>query len=205
MPINTVRCAAMAALLAAATGCGEKEVEDGFVRGPGLKLTQLPVPAKVAIYDAALRTAFDVGPGLTLLLDPRLLPRTTGLGPGTPVPKNLVDALRERGVVAGLCQPPGEATREAPQCDVANPGYIVRFSDVFRMRGDSVQVHVAVEQFNTSTSAKSAILRFEKAFQLVGKGTTWRVVRQGRVTLAAERDRAADGRRRHEISRLAAD
>ena len=183
MPINTVRWAAIAALLAAAGGCAEKEVDDGFVRGPGLKLTQLPVPAKVAIYDAALRTAFDVGPGLTLLLDPRFLPRTTGLGAGAPVPKNLVDALRQRGVVEGLCQPPAEATREAPQCDVANPGYIVRFSDVFRIRGDSVQVHVAVERFNTSTSAKSEIMRFEKAFQLVGKGTTWRVVRQGRVTL----------------------
>ena len=183
MSIHTVRWAALAALLAAASGCAEKEVDDGFVRGPGLKLTQLPVPAKVAIYDAALKTAFDVGPGLTLLLDPRFLPRTTWLGPGTPVPKNLVAALQERGVVQGLCQPPAEAAREAPQCEVANPGYIVRFSDIFRIRGDSVQVHVAVERFNTSTSAKSAIMRFEKAFQVVGKGTTWRVVRQGRVTL----------------------
>ena len=186
MSIYTIRWAAMAALLAAASGCAEKEVDDGFVRGPGLKLTQLPVPAKVAIYDAALRTAFDVGPGLTLLLDPRFLPRTTGLGPGAPVPKNLVEALQERRVVQGLCQP--QVTREAPQCEVANPGYIVRFSDIFRIRGDSVQVHVAVERYNTSTSVKSEILRFEKAFQVVGKGTTWRVVRQGRVTVASAAD-----------------
>ena len=183
MSIFTTRWTAMAALLAAASACAEKEVDDGFVRGSGLKLTQLPVPAKVAIYDAALRTAFDVGPGLTLLLDPRFLPRTTGLGPGAPVPKNLVAALQERGVVQGLCQPPAEAVREAPRCEVANPGYIVRFSDIFRMRGDSVQVHVAVERYNTSTSAKSEILRFEKAYQVVGKGTRWRVVRQGRVSM----------------------
>lgn len=184
MWINTVRWAAMAALLAAASGCAEKEVDGGFVRGPGLKVTQLPVPAKVAIYDAALKTAFDVGPGLTLLLDPRFLPRISGLGPGTPVPKNLVDALQERGVVQGTCLPPAEATREAPRCEVASPGYIVRFSDVFRTRGDSVQLHIAVERYNTSTSAKSEILRFEKAYQVVGRGTTWRVVRQGRFSLA---------------------
>jgi hypothetical protein len=60
----------------------------------------------------------------------------------------------------------------------------VRFSDIFRMRGDSVQLHIAVERFNTKTSAQSAIMRFEKAYQVVGKGTSWRVVRQGRFGLA---------------------
>ena len=171
---------ALPILFCVATACSEKPVDDGFVRGRGLKTTQLPVAAKVAIYDAALRSAFDVQPGLTLLLDPRFLPRTTGLGPGAPGPKGLVDALRARNVVQGTCQSPAETTREAPRCDVANPGYIVRFSDIFRMQGDSVQLHVAVERYNTATSANSEILRFEKAFQVVGKGTVWRVVRSGR-------------------------
>jgi hypothetical protein len=178
-----IRGLTLAVVGAAAVGCADKEVEDGYVRGSGLKTTQLPVPAKVAIYDAALRSAFDVGPGLVLMLDPRFLPRTSGLGPGTPVPKNLVDALEARGIVNGVCQPPAEESREAPECEGSIPGYIVRFSDVFRIRGDSVQVHVAVERFNTSTSAKSAIMRFEKAYQIVGKGTTWRVARSGRVTM----------------------
>jgi len=185
MRINPVRSLAMALIAATASGCAGKEVDDGFVRGPGLKTTQLPVPAKVAIYDAALKSAFDVGPGLVLLLDPRFLPRTTGLGAGSPVPKNLIDALRARKVVAGLCQAPLETTREAPRCEVENPGYIVRLSDIFRIRGDSVQVHVAVERYNTSTSANSEVLRFEKAYQVVGRGTEWQVVRQGRFTIAA--------------------
>lgn len=180
--------AGLAALLVATAGCAEKKTGDGFVRGTGLRVTELPVPARVAIYDAAVKSAFDVGPGLTLLLDPRLLPRTKGLGPGTPVPKGVVEALRERGIVQGTCQPPGELAKEAARCDVANPGYIVRFSDIFGMAGDSVQVHVAVERYNTSTSANAEVMRFEKAFQVVGSGGNWRVVRQGRVTALTERE-----------------
>jgi hypothetical protein len=182
---HRVRTAVISALVVAVVaGCADKEADDGLVRGPGLKVSQLPVPARVAIYDAALKTAFDVGPGLTLLLDSRYLPRTKGLGPGMALPKNLVDALRARGVVQGLCEAPAEEAREAPHCEAANPGYIVRFSDIFRMTGDTVQVHVAVERYNTSTSVKAEIMRFEKAYQVVGKGTTWRVARQGRVSLA---------------------
>ena len=176
---------AVALSLALVTACTRESEGDGFVRGPGLATTHLPVAAKVAIYDAALREAFDVGPGLTLLLDPRFLPRTTGLGPGTPVPKELVDALQRQRVVQGICQPPVSESREAPKCEVANPGYIVRFSDVFRVAGDSVQLHVAVQQYNTETSAAAPVLRFEKAYQVVGSGTKWRVARQGRVTYLA--------------------
>src|SRR5687768_5890356 len=101
-----VRGGALAILVAVLAGCAEKEVDDGFVRGPGLRTTQLPVPAKVAIYDVALKSAFDVGPGLVLMLDPRFLPRTSGLGPGSPVPKNLVEGLHSRGVVRGVCESP---------------------------------------------------------------------------------------------------
>jgi hypothetical protein len=193
MSISSLRWAVLAALVVTAGACAEKEADDGFVRGPGLKPTQLPVAAKVAIYDVALKSAFDVGPGLTLLLDTRFLPRMKGLGAGTPVPKNLVDALRAEGVVQGICQAPEETAREAPMCDVANPGYIVRFSDIFRVRGDSVQLHVAVERYNTATSVKSEIMRFEKAYQVVGKGTNWRVARQGRVTFGGPRREEAPG------------
>lgn len=180
-----IRWAAAAALLVALGACAEKEADDGFVRGPGLKLTQLPVASKVAVYDVALRSAFDLGPGLVLMLDPRFLPRESGLGPGRPMPKPLIDALRQRRVVHGICEPPAEASRQAPVCEASGPGYIVRFSDVFRMGGDSVQLHIAVERFNTRTSMQSEILRFEKAFQVVGNGTTWRVARQGRFGAAA--------------------
>jgi hypothetical protein len=175
-----------AMLMVGATACSKPDADDGFVRGPGLKTTQLPVPAKVAIYDASVRSAFDVGPGLVLMLDPRFLPRTRGLVGGTAMPKALADGLRASRVVAGTCEGPTEEVRQAPTCATAqNPGYIVRFSDVFRVAGDTVQVHLAVERYNTATSPASEILRFEKAYQLVGKGTTWRVARQGRVTQVA--------------------
>ena len=184
------RWTGLGALLIVMAGCAEKATDDGFLRGAGLQVRELPVPAKVAIYDAALKTAFDVGPGLTLQLDPRLLPRTKGLGAGAPVPKAVVDAMQRQGIVEGTCQAPAETSKEAARCEVANPGYIVRFSDIFQMTGDSVQVHVAVERYNTSTSANAEVMRFEKAYQVVGKGESWRVVRQGRVSLAAAREKA---------------
>ena len=184
------RWVAVCVLLVVMAGCAEQNADDGFLRGSGLQIRELPVPARVAIYDTAVKTAFDVGPGLTLLLDPRLLPRTKGLGPGAPVPKDVADALQRRGIVQGTCQAPEEGSKEAARCDVANPGYIVRFSDVFRMAGDSVQVHIAVERYNTSTSAKAEVMRFEKAYQVVGSGESWRVVRQGRVSLGTGREKA---------------
>jgi hypothetical protein len=184
------RWAGAAALLLVTAACVEKAADDGFYRGAGLQIRELPVPAKVAIYNAAVKTAFDVGPGLTLLVDPRLLPRTKGLGSGAPMPKDVIAALRQRGIVEGVCQAPAESSKEAAHCEVANPGYIVRFSDVFRMSGDSVQVHIAVERYNTKTSAKAEVMRFEKAYQVVGSGESWRVVRQGRVSFGTGREKA---------------
>ena len=185
IPIRRISMALLAAMSIAA--CAEKEADDGFVRGPGLRVAgNLSPAARAAIYDAAVREAFDVGPGLSLLLAGEFLPRTTGLEGGTPVPKELADALRQRGVVRGVCRSLPGAERGAPVCDAADPGYIVRFSEIFRVSADSVQLHVAAERYNTPSSAALELMRFEKAYQVVGKGTTWRVARAGRVTLAAD-------------------
>jgi hypothetical protein len=167
-----------------ALGCAPEEAGDGYFRGAGLRVAALPVTARVTIYDAAVREAFDVGPGLILLLDSTFLPRERGLEGGRAVQKDLAEALRARGVVKGVCRALPRATRGAPVCDAAEPGYIVRFSEIFRVTGDSVQVHLAAERYNTPTSAALEVMRFEKAYQLVGKGTTWRVARAGRVTRA---------------------
>ena len=168
-----------------AAACSAEDAGDGYFRGPGLRVAGLPVPARVAVYDAAVREAFDVGPGLSLLLDSTFLPREHGLEGGKPVPKDLADALRARGVVKGACRALSGEPRGAPVCDAAAPGYIVRFSEIYRMTGDSVQVHLAAERYNTPTSAALEVMRFEKAYQLVGRGTTWRVARAGRVTLTS--------------------
>lgn len=177
------RLVAAALVAAALTGCTARDADDGFYRGPGLRVATLPVAARVTIYDAAVREAFDVGPDLHLLLAPEFLPRTRGLEGGTTVPKNLADALRERGVVKGACRSLPAAARGAPVCDAPVPGYIVRFSEIFRVSADSVQVHLGAERYNTTTSAALELMRFEKAYQLVGTGTTWRVARAGRVTV----------------------
>ena len=179
------RIAALAALCASLAACSTEEAGDGYFRGSGLRVAGLPVPARVAIYDAAVRQAFDVGPGLRLLLDSTFLPRERGLSGGRKLPTDLADALRARGIVKGVCRALPGAARGAPVCDAPEPGYIVRFSEVYRMTGDTVQVHLAAERYNTPTSAALEVMRFEKAYQLVGSGTTWRVAREGRVTLDA--------------------
>lgn len=176
------RAAAVLLLAAAVAGCTAEKTGDGFFRGSGLRVATLPVAARVAIYDAAVREAFDVGPGLSLLLHPLFLPREQGLEGGNAIAKDLADALRSRGVVKGVCRALPGAARGAPVCDAVAPGYIVRFSEVYRMTGDSVQVHLAAERYNTPTSAALELMRFEKAYQLVGKGTAWRVARVGRIT-----------------------
>ena len=182
--MNLVRRLATAVVIGATIGaCAAEDAGDGYFRGPGLRVASLPYDARVRIYDAAVREAFDVGPGLSLLLDSTFLPRERGLGGGKPVPKDLANALRTGGVVKGACQRLPSAARGAPVCDAAAPGYIVRFSEIFRMPGDSVQVHLAAERYNTPTSAALEVMRFEKAYQLVGKGTTWRVARAGRVAV----------------------
>ena len=184
-----IRRASLALLMGAlALGCAEKDPDNGFVRGPGLRVAgAIPDAARAVIYDAAVREAFDVGPGLSLLLAANFLPRTTGLEGGAPVPKGVADALRQRGVVRGVCRSLPGTERGAPVCDAPEPGYIVRFSEIFRVSADSVQLHLAAERYNTPTSAALEVMRFEKAYQLVGKGMTWRVVRAGRVTLAGGR------------------
>ena len=183
--IGIHRIAALTLLCASVAACAAEESGDGYFRGPGLRVATLPVPARVAIYDAAVREAFDVGPGLSLLLDSTYLRRERGLDVGRAVPKALTEALRARGVIKGACRALPGAARGAPVCDAPEPGYIVRFSEVYRMTGDSVQVHLAAERYNTPTSQALEVLRFEKAYQLVGKGNDWRVARAGRVTLGA--------------------
>jgi hypothetical protein len=74
-----------------------------------------------------------------------------------------------------------DAPRNTPRCNVAEAGYVVRASDVFRVGGDTVQVYFSAERFGAATGPRPEALRFEKAFQLAGSGDSWRVIREGRV------------------------
>jgi hypothetical protein len=133
------------------------------------------------VIDAAVRASFDVGPDLVLLAHPRRLPRTAGYDGGDAMPAALLQGLRERGVVRGVCEPKHEAPRDTPRCPGPQAGYVVRTAPVMRVGRDTVQLNFAAEQFAPATGARPQALRFEKIYQLVGNGGAWRVAREARV------------------------
>jgi hypothetical protein len=170
----------LAAIFAAA--CGPAGPDDSNVaRGRGLAPARLSPSAEASIYDAAVRAAFDVGPDLVLKAHPLRLSRTEGYESGDSLPSDVLSALRSRGVVRGRCDPVRDAPRNTPRCSGPEAGYIVRASDVLRVGGDTVQLYFSAERFGAATGLRPEALRFEKAYQLVGSGDTWRVIREGRV------------------------
>lgn len=171
---------AILAALAALGACSSGDPYAGQVRGHGLAVASLPPRARARAYEAALGGAFDLGPGLSLLVDPQYLPRGDGWVGGDAMPADDVSALRALGVVRGSCQPPRNE-RAVPVCHAAAPGYVVRFSPVFRMGGDTVEVYVGVVKYRTAPNQPSEALRFERAYQVVGSGESWRVVREARI------------------------
>ena len=88
--------------------------------------------------------------------------------------------LRQRGVTRGTCEP-ALTTKGVPQCAAELPGYVIRFSPVFALRGDSVQVYIYVQKYDIPGGEASQTLRFERAYQVVRQGDEWRAVREGRV------------------------
>lgn len=156
--------------------------DDHFVRGHNLRVASMAAPARVPVYEAALGAAFELNdPALTLVLDRRLLPRAGGMSEGGRLPGAVEAGLQQRGVIQGVCEPPITASRKTPQCTARGPGYVVRFSDVLARGGDSVEVYLAVQKFDTPSSGASESLRFERAYQLVPRGNQWQAIREARV------------------------
>jgi len=152
------------------------------VRGHHLHVASLSATAHAAVYEGALGAAFDLrDPALTLLLDPRKLPRIGGFAEDGRVSGPVQAALRQRGVIQGECEPPITGSRKTPQCRERGPGYVVRFSDVLARRGDSVEVYVYVQKFDTPAGGGSESLRFERAYQLVKRGDRYEPTQEARV------------------------
>jgi hypothetical protein len=177
-PTATRRLAPLAALLLLAA-CGGEDEE--IARGPGLAVAELPAAERAAAYDAALHAGFDVAPGLTLLLSPAHLPRTAALSGGPPLDTALVAALRARGIVQGTCAAPPPAEGGVPRCAGPAAGYLLRLSEPYRLGGDTIQLYVDAERYALPDTPPSPPFRFETAYQLVGRGETWTVLREGRV------------------------
>jgi len=173
------RLVLLAALLVA---CGPADTKLAVARGRGLEPAALPPSAEAGVYEAAIRAAFDIAPGLWLYMHPRRLPRSAGYEGGEPITAGLAAKLRARGVVQGSCVPERDAPRATPRCSVPEAGYLVRGSDILRVARDTVQIYFAAERFATPTSVKQAPFDFEKIYQLIRDGSGWRVVREARVT-----------------------
>ena len=134
------------------------------------------------MYDAATRAAFDLNdPNMSLLLDRRGLPRTVGLAAADIWPDQVAAEMRRRGSVKGVCEPPITSSRKTVKCTAALPGYVVRFSPVFAMAGDTVEVYVFAQNYDNASSGYTAPLRFERAYQVVRSGDGWRAAREGRI------------------------
>jgi hypothetical protein len=170
----------LATLSLVALGCTADE--SNVVRGRGLTVATLPPSAQARIYEAAASSAFDVtDETLSLLVDPRELPRAVGLAPEGRLPETVVSELRSGTIIKGVCEPPLTGTVGAPRCKAERPGYVLRFSPVFAIRGDSMQVYVYAQQYGTANSGVTPTLRLERAYQVVRHAGQWRAVREGRV------------------------
>jgi hypothetical protein len=161
-------------------GCGGDVSRD--VRGRGLPTAVLSSTDQAHVYEAAARAAFDVDdPALSLLLDHRLLPRTIGLAPAGLVSSDVAAEMRRRGAIKGTCEPKLDGGRGTARCTAALPGYVIRFTPVLTLHGDSTQVYIYAQKYDTPSSGISQALRFERAYQVVRRGENWRAVREGRI------------------------
>lgn len=165
--------------LALLVACGEDTTK--YARGRGLQIAQLSAIERAKIYAAALGGAFDLDPGLSLLVDTTMLSRLGGERPGSALGADVRAALRETGVTKGECVPRRRAPTRTPVCRADIPGYVVRFSDVFAMTGDSVQTHVFAERYDTPSTGEHNRFTLEQAYQLVRRDGGWRVVRKARI------------------------
>ena len=179
--MHVARQLARAAWVAALV-CNACTQDDNTVRGHGLTVSSVSSIAQARIYEAAARAAFDVNdPALWLLVDPRELPRATGLAPAGRLRDAVIVELRRGGILKGSCEPTLQGALGNPHCSAALPGYVLRFSPVFTLPGDSTQVYVYAQAYDTKASGPSQTLRFERAYQVARHGDSWRAVREGNV------------------------
>jgi len=142
----------------------------------------VPAASQANIYEAAARAAFDVSdPALSLLLDRRELPRTPGLEADGQISAGVVAEARKGGIFKGTCEPSLSETKGTARCKAGLPGYVLRFSPVFAAQGDTAEVYMYAQRYDTPTSGISETLRFERAYQVVRTAEGWRAAREGRV------------------------
>jgi len=151
------------------------------VRGPGLQIATLDLAQQTVVNAAAVRAAFDPDPNLSLLADPIYLPRTAGKEGGGSVAPALIARMKQQGIVRGTCQTPREGPKAVPVCPAALPGYVVRFSEIFQIGKDSVEVYLGATRYRRAPKEPSEVLTFERAYQLKRSRGDWLVMREARL------------------------
>jgi hypothetical protein len=171
----------IALLFANVIACGGGGGDGPDVRGSGLRAAAVDDRSRALIYDAALRQAFDVDSSLILLVDPAMLPRNGSFARDAKLAPDVVSGLQGAGMTRGSCEAADDGKR-APQCVSPGPGYVVRFSDVYQAKGDTVRVFLAAQRFRTTTGlGPPQRFAFESGFEIVRRGEAgWRVAREGR-------------------------
>ena len=171
------------AAAAAASACGCANPEPDY-RGKGLNVDSLSTADMVGVYRATLAGAFDLrDPSLSILVDPVLLPRSATLAGGDTMQAGVLAALRQGNVVQGLCKVPLHATKMPLVCRAERAGYVVRFSPPYALGPDSVQVHLAVQQYAIPNGKAEVRLRFERAYYVARRAQEWRSIREARLPL----------------------
>jgi hypothetical protein len=161
-------------------GACRPEVPD--YRGANLGVDSRPVDDLVAIYRATLGGSFRLDdPTLWILGDPTYLPRTQGLAGGDSIPADVLSALRSAGIVKGTCRMPTAAAKTPLVCPAQRAGYLVRFSEPFKLGADQVQVHLVVQQYAIPGGRIEQHLRFERAYYVAKDGGKWKAVREARL------------------------
>lgn len=167
-------------LLALALAACKPEVP--AYRGANLDVDKRPIDDVVEIFRAAVGGSFRLDdPTLWLLVDPTFLPRTPGLVGGDTIPEPLLSALQSSGIVKGTCHMPTAAAKTPLVCPAPRAGYVVRFSEPYKVGADQVQVHVVVQQYAIPGGLIDVHLRFERAYYVARDGPRWKAVREARL------------------------
>jgi hypothetical protein len=176
--------AAGAVALALVAACRAEAPRPLEERAEGMPAAVLDLAGRVAVYDAAMRKSFDLGPGILLQLHPRLLPRTGGFEGGAQVDSALVVALKAANLVRGVCEPARDGDLRAPRCNDTQAGYVVRGSEIFQRGADTVQFFLHAEVFAPTKGPGTSPFDFEMAYRLAPRSedrARYRVVAEGRV------------------------
>ncbi len=170
-------------LLALSLGaCNAPAARPDESRSGGLPVAALDVSAQVAVWQAAIRAAFDVGPDLYLLAHPVLLPNGAGMSGGDSLPSALGTALEQAGAIRGTCVPVRNGDQRAPRCQAARSGYVIRATEVFQAAGDTLRMNLLSELYASASGPGQEPFAFEMAYKVVPLGDgRYRVVAEGRV------------------------